>query len=112
MPYDWVDPETVVSALGPDGHLVAVYHIYKDDDMQSGQRTFHFTTSIAGTEDDCFDVRELKVLEGEDLLRYGVNEGIGNAIEEALRRAIKSGELVDEDSEVFEEVDDGDEEED
>lgn len=63
MPYEtvWVDPEVYVTHNG-----VTVYHLYKNDDIDQGVRTYQFTIDPNLGEGDwvfpdtrLFDVREL-----------------------------------------------------
>lgn len=58
MPYEsrWVKPEILLRHKG-----VTVYHVYKDDEIQSGVRFFHYTTNLDGSESDetTFDVRDI-----------------------------------------------------
>ena len=59
MPYttEWVSNEV---AFEVDG--VTVFHVYKNDDMSEGRRTYWFTLDENGNEaDDAFDVRDLPV---------------------------------------------------
>ena len=91
---EWVEPETVLTAEGPDGP-VTVYHVYKNDEIDNGPRTFWFTTDQLGGEDDnCFDVRDLdSVKKDREGRKEAVFNGQESAIEEALREAIRLGEL-------------------
>ncbi len=48
MPMQWVPPEVALEYKG-----VTIYHVYKNDDMEQGARTFWF-----GTSPDCSDENE------------------------------------------------------
>jgi len=58
MPYkeEWVDPEVFLEHKG-----ITIYHIYKNDNIDQGERTYHYTTDIEEGErgDSAFDVRDL-----------------------------------------------------
>lgn len=64
MPYEtvWTDPEVYVTHKG-----VTVYHLYKNDDIEQGARTYSFTLHPQAGEADwgvfpntpLFDVRDL-----------------------------------------------------
>lgn len=55
MPYTWIDP-VIITPLADNG---AAYHIYKDDQLQSGVRRFWFGLDIACSEyDGAYDIRD------------------------------------------------------
>ena len=56
MPYvnKWVNNSRLCSHKG-----VAVYHTYKDDELEQGETTNYFTTEKDGCFDMAFDVRDL-----------------------------------------------------
>lgn len=60
MPYktEWVEPEIALQHYD-----VTIYHLYKDDEIEQGPRTFTFSTSEVGMDQDDgggeFDVRDL-----------------------------------------------------
>lgn len=61
MPYAWVKPEVALEHKG-----VKIYHVYKNDDYDSGPRTFWFGYSIFCDDEgiDSFDVRDLAKMIG------------------------------------------------
>jgi len=58
MPMQWIPPEVALEYKG-----VTIYHIYKNDDMEQGKRTFWFGKSVEATDrgddDNTIDVRTL-----------------------------------------------------
>ncbi len=78
MPMIWTEPETFFVHRG-----VSVYHIYKDDDWESGVRTYWFTLdpTAGDNSDEEFDVRALST-HTSDLF-----------IKQTIKEALDSGEL-------------------
>lgn len=89
MPYktEWVEP-----ALFLEHNGVKVWHVYKDDDVEQGLRSFWFVSDPINGENDGsdWDVR--------DLAAWGDADGSGwpddSVIRAAIIRAIESGELT------------------
>jgi len=78
MPMSWEPPEIFVEHKG-----VIIFHVYKDDEMQNGQREYWYTTSESGGEGSGFefDVRELPEYDSTD------HEG-------TVKKAIEAGLLI------------------
>lgn len=57
MPYEsvWRAPKRLLRYRG-----VTIYHTYQDDELNSGENTYYFTTTKHGNEEMSFDVRTLK----------------------------------------------------
>lgn len=84
MPYKTVfEPaELFLSHNGVD-----VYHCYKDDEIEQGQREFHYVLCNNLNEAESFDIRELKAWNNPITHSYTV-------FREILIAAIDSGELL------------------
>ena len=88
MPYIWTEPDVFLD-LG-DG--CKIYHIYKNDDMESGDiRSYHFGTTVrcsdyGGGDGGEFDVRDL-------------SQWDGRPIEQVIRAAYEAGDLPEFDKE-------------
>ena len=86
MPFDWVDAEVFLEHNG-----VTIYHVYKNDFMNGGSRTYHYGTSPDcsddGDEHGEFDVRELPGAHVFDLNNY-------DGIKAAIVAAIDAGHIV------------------
>lgn len=111
MPYrsKYVKPEKFMKYKG-----IIIYHIYKNDDMESMMRTYSFTTDpIRGSDnggDDTFDVRKLSTwkepnhplfLCGQDDTsenrkawdEWNKEGGTEKAIKQIIKEAIDKGEI-------------------
>ena len=65
---------------------VDIYHCYKDDEIEQGQREYHFVLCDSLNEDESFDIRELNAWHNPLSHTYTV-------FREILIAAIDSGEL-------------------
>ena len=82
MPYTWTEPDVAVEHKG-----VEVYHLYKNDQEQSGAREYWFCIDECGSDDDnhgengVFDIRELPLkgditkLTSLDAIKLAIDEG-------------------------------------
>ena len=70
---------------------VSVYHTYRNDEVDQGERTFRFVLDPEHGESEAFDVRDLLVPSAQ-LLR---NDGNMQYILTVLQDAIRSGLLGD-----------------
>jgi len=94
MPFssEWVPPEEYMSHAG-----VTVYHVYKDDDVEQGARTYWYTVNPEGGDNDdeeegVFDIREFDNPNGHDL-----NTTAG---QQALLRELIDAEVLDSDGTI------------
>ena len=76
MPIMWVEPELFL-----EHKEVRVYHVYKDDDMSQGTRTYYYGYTIHCSEnEDSFDIRYLsnykKGVSHGDILTEAIDQGI------------------------------------
>lgn len=96
MPYtsQWVEPELAVEHGG-----VKVYHTYKNDDMEQGQRAYWFSTNeLMGEYDgspEVFDVRELRFeVSDEEVNRYPNDSAEIATIKQAIDKGLLTREGV------------------
>jgi hypothetical protein len=87
MPHMYVDAELFMDYGG-----VQIFHIYKDDDIEQGARSFWYSTEVNGAdheahgENGTFDVRCLSTWP------EGAVDGF-TVVRQAIRDAIDKGEL-------------------
>jgi hypothetical protein len=91
MPFqsEWVDPELAVQHRG-----LKVYHVYRNNDVDQGRRTYWYTTDPTLGEDDdppyVFDIREIYSA-AVDLPN---DNDLDETLRSLLRRAIDEGKLT------------------
>ena len=79
MPYIWRDPDKFIAH-----HGVNVYHVYRNDQISGGRRSYLFTTDINGGDSDdphAFDIRDLKSYDSS------------KDLDEIIKLAIENGEI-------------------
>lgn len=88
MPYrsKWVQAPKFMQFRG-----VNVYHVYKNDELSSGPRTYYFVTNPHGVEDESFDIRDLPNYGSQRYVEDGELIDVHRAI---LREAIAKGYLT------------------
>ena len=116
MPYQtvWVEPAVFMDLGGGR----RIFHVYKDDDVDQGARTYWYTTSRTDGEGSSaeFDVRELSTWQEEperpslDGIEFNTPEwrvaydtfyvALDEAIRAAIKAAVESGELKVEAEEI------------
>lgn len=76
MPYVWTEPELALEHRG-----VSVYHVYRNEFMDSGRREYWYTTDVTENQGG-FDIRDL------DCYKEGLKH------EDVLKLAIEGGEIT------------------
>lgn len=84
MPTTYTDAEVFIEHRG-----VKIYHVYKNDDLDSGQRQFWYSLDPDSSDNSCDDYRNFDI---RDLNAYKNNDW---SHEEVLRVALDNGELND-----------------